>query len=224
MGEFDVGASAPIELPARPVMRRWPVAGRRRHRLLTGTSGLLLFVCMFLPAVDGCSAPIVPAQVPPLWGPDLYGAVFALVALARTQRGLALGTFALRTLAIIVVAAGGALVLAAAPIGIAILLVGAMLVGTIGWSGVSERRLAGSAFVAGVLATGWFALWCMTPAALHGAYLSLASAAGLMAGATLWLREATHPTVHVPTAVVQSRPLLRGLLLRRKVRQQLRRR
>lgn len=186
-----------------------PVAPRdltrpRRHRPLTGTAGLLLFVCMFLPAMKGCSAtPVLPLDVPPFLPPYLYGLVFALVAHARTARELVAGAVALRVLATIISFAGMVVFVVAPGIGIVELAVGLALIATVGTHGASELRVAATALVMGAVCTLWFGLWSATGDALLGVRLSLASSVGLLAGGAIWFVEARRPPARVPIAMVR---------------------
>lgn len=54
---------------------------RRRAHLLTIPSGVLLFACLFLPAITSCDGPIIPVELPPFWLPYLVGASVAGFAL-----------------------------------------------------------------------------------------------------------------------------------------------
>jgi len=180
-------------------------SGTRRHRPLTGTSGLLLFACMFLPALRGCgSDPVVPLDVPPFLPPYLYGLAFAFVALARSQTGLVAGALALRLLGALVAFAGFVVFLVAPGIGIVELTVGTVLLFAIGLQGASEVRLAVTALVIGATSTVWFALWSAADEALVGVYLSLGSSLGLFLGGIVWLLELwAHPPTSVPRAILR---------------------
>lgn len=163
--------------------------GRRRHRRITGPAGVLLFVCLFLPAVKGCSEPVYPATMPMFWHPYLYGLVFALGTARATVRSLRHTVVALRILAWLTVVGGALLLVAAGPLGLAELLLGALLLAIIGRSGCSERRVALTAILVGALSLLWFGLWSATPDALVGVYVSALASAGLLAGGLVWLGE-----------------------------------
>lgn len=202
MGDPSGAIAGAIEPPQHRVL---PTPGLRRHRPLTGTAGILLFVCMFLPAMKGCSSsPVLPLDVPPFLPPYLYGLVFAMVALTRTRRGLIVGTMMLRALATIVGFAGFIVFLIAPSVGIVELSVGLALVATIGTTGVSEHRIAATAIVMGAVCTAWFGLWSMTADALIGVHLSLASSTALLVGGCVWLVELwMRPPAVVPAAIVR---------------------
>lgn len=202
MVDVEPGSVA-VELPCSSLSSPGSFASRaRRHRSLTGLSGILLFACMFLPAVKGCHEPVMPYEVPPFLPPYVYGVVFSLIAMAWSPRGLALGVIALRGLAVLMVAGSVVLTIIAPVVAVIELMIGAGLIALLGVSETSESRIAASGIAVGLLSTIWFGLWSMTPDALVGVYLSLASSIGLFAGSIAWLRELVRrPPVDVPRAV-----------------------
>lgn len=81
----------------------------RRHQLFAVPSGLLLFVCMFLPITQQCGEAVYPYEAPPACVPYVLGLVVGVRALmapslrasalrgARVLTGLAIGFWALAT-------------------------------------------------------------------------------------------------------------------------------
>ena len=185
MGDLVPGRPA-VELPVRPII---PPGRTRRARPLVGVSGLLLFACMFLPAVRGCDAPMTPLEVPPFLPPYLYGGVFALLAVWRTARGLGVGVTLLRALSLIVVTGSILVIVLAPPIGVVELTLGCALLVIIGVVGSSEARVAVMGIAVGVISVVWFGFWTTTPEALIGVHLALAGSFGLLVGCLGWLRD-----------------------------------
>ncbi len=184
---MDHGLSASaVDLP-RPVLV--PHVGRRRHRRITGPAGLLLFVCLFLPAVKGCHETVYPISMPLVIHPYVYGIVFALGAGTLTIRGMRKTIDALRILAYGSLAFGVVLVPLRPGTGLLELATGGALLALIGRSGYSERRAALTAIVIGMLSLLWFGLLASTAAAMVGVYLSVLAAIGLLVGGLVWLAE-----------------------------------
>lgn len=207
MGDHDGIVAPAVGAVELPPLHRTRTRDRRRHRALTGLSGLLLFVCMFIPAVEGCDAPVVPLDTPALWPPYLYGIVFACSALVRTRRGIIGVTLALRALAIVVMLGGILYMIVAVPAGAFLVAYGSILLAMIGWQGCSEVRIAATAVAIASTSSVWFALWSCVPGALLGVKLSLASAGGLLLGSMAWARAtlASHrerPSL-LPTAILR---------------------
>jgi hypothetical protein len=166
---------------------------------------------MFLPAVKGCSDPVMPYELPPFVPPYLYGLVFALLALSRSPRALVLGVRALRVLAVLVVAGSVVLIIVAPPVGLVELVAGGVLLVIIGLAETTEARVATTGIAVGLISTIWFGFWSATPDALTGVYLSLVSSIGLVAGSLAWLCEILgRSPVEVPLAIAARSPRSRG--------------
>jgi hypothetical protein len=184
---MDHGASSgAVDLPRRVLA---PQVGRRRHRRITGPAGVLLFVCLFLPAVKGCHGSVYPISMPLVIHPYIYGVVFALGAGTLTIRGMRKMIDALRVLAYLTIAFGVVLVPLRPGTGLLELAAGGSLLALIGRAGYSERRAALTAIVIGMLSLLWFGLLASTAAAMVGIYLSVLAAIGLLVGGLVWLAE-----------------------------------
>jgi len=199
-----------MELPATtavepPLVRIAPGTRIRRHRRVTALSGILLFACMFLPAIDACG-PVLPYELPPVLPPYVLGLVIALIAIAQTARGLRRGIVALRAVSVVAAVAGVVVIPVVPQIGGPELAFALVVLQVLGLWRTTEARVAAAAVVVGVVSTLWFALWCLDDGAMLGVYLSLASSVGLLLGAVMWRGElAGRPPVEVPPAVARRR-------------------
>lgn len=183
---MDSSAGWPADPPRA---RLYLELGRRRHRRLTLPAGLVLFVCLFLPAVDGCGQPVYPIETPYFWHPYVYGGALAFAALATTVRGLRTATLGLRLLAWLALIGGCVLTTLSVGFGAVETVLGGVLLAIIGTRGVAEKRLALTAIVVSVLSLLWFGLWAGSSGALVGVYVSLTASIFLLAGSLLWLSE-----------------------------------
>lgn len=205
----DLPATTAVEPPLVRIAPGTVIVYRRRHRRVTALSGILLFACMFLPAVDACG-PVMPYELPPVVPPYVLGLVLALIAIAQTERGLRCGIVALRAVSAITAAAGVVLIPIVPEVGVPELALGVVLLLVIGLWRTSESRVAATALVVAAASALWFGLWCLGLWCLDGAavgvYLSLASSAGLLVGAVMWRGElADRAQVDVPPAVARRR-------------------
>lgn len=158
--------------------------------MITGPFGLLLFACMFLPAVRACDAPVYPIEVPTFLPPYLFGGVLAIAAVTLSVRGLRAAIIVLRAITVATLVAGAVTMFEESPLAGAIeMSAGVLLLAAIGWRSRSERRAAATAVTIGAITTPWFAMWVVDRAALIGVYLSLAGALGLLVGGLVWLGE-----------------------------------
>jgi hypothetical protein len=99
----------------------------------------------------------------------------------------------LRAVTLLAIAGSAVTLLLAPPVGVVELFAGVCVLAAVGWSGDSERRAALAAIVVGALCTMWFGFWACTREALIGVYLATIGSVGLLAGALVWLVEASPP-------------------------------
>jgi len=192
---MDNGYVSPgaVDTPRRRIE---PEVGPRRHRRILGPSGLLLFICLFLPAVKGCSEPVYPVTMPMFVHPYVFGIVFAVGASSFTLRGLRRTILALRVVVWLTIAGSCVLAVMIPGIGFVEFVVGLGLLAAVGRRGYSEKRAAITAIVVGTCSVLWFGFWATTPDALVGVYLSTLGAAGLLAGGLVWLAESGYDAAH----------------------------
>jgi hypothetical protein len=179
-------SAGPCELPRRRIELE---VGPRRHRRVTAPAGLLLFVCLFLPAVRSCGETIYPLELPMFWHPYVYGLALALGACAVTVRGVRRITVMLRGLGWLTLAGAAVMAVVNPIIGIFQLVFATVLLAMVGTRGYSERRIAGTGIVVAAASLLWFGLWASSSGALVGVYLSLLASICLLTGALLWLSE-----------------------------------
>jgi hypothetical protein len=180
--------------------------GPRRHRILTAPSGLLLFVCLFLPAVKDCGNPVYPLQVPMFLPPYFYGLAFAFAAATLTARGMRNAIVAIRVVTLLTLAGSVVLLFLSPAVGIIELVISAFIFAGIDTNGHSEHRAAVAVTSVGAICTLWFGLWASTADALLGVDLSLCASIGLLVGGLVWLAETSHqpmPLIILPRAVAR---------------------
>jgi len=159
----------------------------RPHRPLLGVSGVVLFVCLFLPAIHPCSHDETPLEYPFAWAPYFYGLALAVCAVIG-PRLVRLAAHVLRVTTVLFFA--GALVLFSfAPgVGSVELTVAGVLWWTLG-SGVRERRLAAMTITFAVMSTAWFLFWMVMGGTLWGLWLSFAASIAIGFAGARWFHE-----------------------------------
>lgn len=150
---------------------------------------MLLFACMFLPAVRSCGTSVYPTDMPYFWHPYIYGLALAVASFALTAHSVRLAVRTLRVLAYVAIAGGAGLLLLSTGLGAIEIGLGAVLLGAIGLRGHAERRLAITGIVISAMCLLWFGLWAGSKDALVGVYLSLGASIFLLTGSLLWLSE-----------------------------------
>jgi hypothetical protein len=178
-------AGWPVDAPRAYVLE----IGPRRHRRLTLPSGLVLFLCMFLPAVNACGSSVYPTEMPLFWHPYVYGLALAIASCAWTVGAVRRAVTMMRVVACTAIAGGAVALLASTGLGAVLLVLGCVLLAMIGLRGASERRIASTGIVVSVMCLLWFGLWAGSAGALIGVYVSLAASIFLLAGSLLWLSE-----------------------------------
>jgi hypothetical protein len=180
-----------------------PTSARRRLAL---PGGVVLALCIFLPALRVCGSPTYPITMPPFWSPYVLGALVAVMAIARTPRGLRATLIAVAVIYVLNLIGWGVVTMSTlegAPIGLGMLvLAGAFIALT--RRGELELRAAHATLLVGLACTPWFALLAFDPDGMWGAWVSLGASLALVIAGLEWRRQVRLArTEPVPRAIAR---------------------
>jgi hypothetical protein len=198
--------SSSVDRPSRDADLDAPVAARRQ-RFLALPTGVVLALCVFLPAVRVCGTPTYPISMPPFWSPYLLGVAVAVLGGARTMRGLR-GGLATADVVMALTAIGWGVAACfggAQGVGVALVIaaVAAAYFKLARWGG-REQRAAHVTIAIGALCTPWFALLAFDPEAMFGSWISLGAALAAIIAGLEWRRELRRVRVDpIPRAVTR---------------------
>jgi hypothetical protein len=169
-----------------------PAPLARRQRFLVLPPGLVLALCIFLPALRVCGKPTYPIAMPPFWSPYLLGVVVAILAASRTRAGLRGGLAAAQIVMGLTGFGWAAMALwagpDAAPWGV-VMVAAAVGFLVLARRGSLEQRAARVVIAIGVVCTPWFALLASDHDAMIGAWVSVVASIAIAVGGLEWWRE-----------------------------------
>lgn len=175
---------------------------KRQHRFLTVPSGLTLFVCMFLPAIQPCNKPVYPYEMPPVWPPYILGALAVGLALAWPGKPLQdrIGRMLTLTAQIIVwltcgavgILSFGTMVMSAQLFPAVPLVVSVAIIFVVGRGPNSDEMSAARVVIAtSLIGIAWFGVWLLAEdeELLYGMYVSAGASVALLVSGMEWRRE-----------------------------------
>jgi hypothetical protein len=164
----------------------------RRARGLALPAGVVLALCIFLPALRVCGSPTYPIAVPPFWSPYVLGVGVAWLAGARSLRGAAAALVFVKVVMLLTVVGWGVVASASLdglPFGLAFFAIGALFF-AVTHGGPVEERAARATIATGVLCTAWFAMIAFDPDGMIGAWISFGASLALVVLGLEWRRRA----------------------------------
>jgi hypothetical protein len=173
---------------------RWPMAG----------SSFVVFAALFLPAGDGCDAsPLVPVQHAAAYPPHVLGLLVAgILFVPRAAEGL---VYAIRLLAWLVIGIASVVMLPIQHLAmhqrVAPLVAGTGIIAILGVGSLSELTLSRTVIGAALTALAWFVVQAATAgsSSAAGAFVGAAGAAGMLACALVWCRDALRARAEAAT-------------------------
>lgn len=178
-----------------------------RRRRLPLPAGVVLALCIFLPALRVCGSPTYPITMPPFWSPYVLGALVAVMAAARTPRGMRAARVAISAIVVLTALGFGVLLVGshqAQPIAVGMFAFAVAFV-VVSRRGEPELRAAHATIGVGVGCAPWFALLAFDPDGMWGAWISLAASLALVVGGLEWRRQLRLARVDpVPRAIART--------------------
>jgi len=165
-----------------------PTVPRRKRLALP--FGVVLALCIFMPALRVCGTPTYPISMPPFWSPYVLGALVAALAAARTRGGMRGLVIAIASVVAVTAFGWGVVAMSSiegAAIGVAILAFGVAFVVTVR-KGPVEERAARATIGVGIMCTPWFTLLAFDPDGMWGAWVSLVASLALIFAGLDWRR------------------------------------
>ena len=187
--------------PVEAVRRR----RRYRHRPVLGASGIVMFVCLFLPAMRTCDHPDYPLDhFPYFTAPYFLGLAIATFAFVVGPRTLALAFAVTRALLAAVLVGALSMVVEAPVFAIFEVCIALGFIAIVGVRRRDEHALSIFAVALGAAETCWFLMVAAPPDGMIGGQLALVAGIGTMLGGMLWGgNDVTAPLLEPPSAVAR---------------------
>ena len=172
---------------------------------MLGVSGVVLFVCMFLPATRVCGKPAYPLDTPWIIQPYFVGLALAIIAIARSRAMFGAGVWLLR-IAMLAITLETLVWLYEEPSsGIVAVTIALTMQGALGVKRIVEQRIAIATIAIALLMSVWFAMVASPPDGMIGGELSFGASIALLIASVLWTSDARPPPSppELPRAIVR---------------------